>query len=67
MCLQYLELESSRGFEVHYKERYTVSAVTGNIKWKKSASIDTYYMTDKDALANYLSFEIRAAAARLAA
>eukprot|EP00965_Chrysotila_dentata_P132251 4373132-Pleurochrysis_carterae.AAC.2 len=67
MCLQYLELNSSAGFECHWKERYGVSAVTGEIEWSKSMNIDNYYMADKDAAAKYLIFEKRPAAARLAA
>eukprot|EP00965_Chrysotila_dentata_P051863 1721572-Pleurochrysis_carterae.AAC.1 len=55
------------GFSVHWKEKYTVSAATGEIEWKASRNIDIYYMDDKDALADYLQLENRAAASNLAA
>eukprot|EP00965_Chrysotila_dentata_P230803 6197997-Pleurochrysis_carterae.AAC.1 len=69
MCLQYLGLgheARANGFATYYKARYTVSAATGEIEWKKSNTIDTYFMDDKDAVANYLKFETRDAAAKLA-
>eukprot|EP00965_Chrysotila_dentata_P173717 5734875-Pleurochrysis_carterae.AAC.1 len=43
----------------------SMSATTGKIGWKKSSTIDTYCMDDKDAVANYLKFETRTAASRL--
>eukprot|EP00965_Chrysotila_dentata_P118234 3908243-Pleurochrysis_carterae.AAC.1 len=67
MCLQYLDLCTAAGFECNYNKRYGVSAATGEIEWKHSSKIDTYYMDDKDAVAAYLSFEKCAAASRLAA
>eukprot|EP00965_Chrysotila_dentata_P151715 5013708-Pleurochrysis_carterae.AAC.3 len=71
MCLKHLGLgvgaDLAAGFEVHHKAKYAMSDTTGNIKWKRSSSIDTFYINDKDAVADYLKFETRPAASRLAA
>eukprot|EP00965_Chrysotila_dentata_P153916 5087196-Pleurochrysis_carterae.AAC.1 len=70
MCLQYIGLGIGcidEGFESHPHAKYTVNAETGQLEWKRSQAIDTYYMHDKDAVANYLAFQTRPAAARMAA
>eukprot|EP00965_Chrysotila_dentata_P189467 6173332-Pleurochrysis_carterae.AAC.1 len=53
-------------FEIQNKQRYSVGA-DGQVAWIESESIDTYFLSDKVAFLDYLSFETRELANRVAA
>eukprot|EP00965_Chrysotila_dentata_P098676 3262382-Pleurochrysis_carterae.AAC.1 len=64
-CLVHLDLGALSPFKEHKKQKYNVSEA-GEIQWLRSPSIDTYYMDDKEAIADYLRFHTRSVALGLA-
>eukprot|EP00965_Chrysotila_dentata_P179591 5929783-Pleurochrysis_carterae.AAC.1 len=53
-------------FTVRKQQRYSVGA-SGAVEWLQSRSIHTYYLSDKVAFSNYLSFETCEVASGVAA
>eukprot|EP00965_Chrysotila_dentata_P133110 4401218-Pleurochrysis_carterae.AAC.1 len=47
-------------------QKYTINEA-GSIEWRKSPTIDTYFIEDSGALVDYLSFHTRAVASGLVA
>eukprot|EP00965_Chrysotila_dentata_P012856 424818-Pleurochrysis_carterae.AAC.1 len=61
MAEQYFDLHAE-GFEIKKKQRYSVNQ-SGQVKWVKSQTINTYIMDDMHLFSKWLSFETRAVAA----
>eukprot|EP00965_Chrysotila_dentata_P176412 5825358-Pleurochrysis_carterae.AAC.1 len=68
MCLSQLGLDPdvTPGMARRVNQKYSIGE-SGQIEWRKSPSIDMYYMEDKDALAEYLAFQTRAVSSGLIA
>eukprot|EP00965_Chrysotila_dentata_P125210 4139578-Pleurochrysis_carterae.AAC.1 len=67
MCLPQFGLDSTtQGMVFRRGQKYSVSEA-GSIEWRKSPSMDTYFIENSKALAEYLSFHTRSAASGLVA